>query len=110
MVSVREHPAAGFRLVAPIGQVLGEPRFAWRAQEEAWLYRVDLVDSQGHDVGRGWSGMHELPLAWLRALDGLPPELMVGERYRWRVYAYKGPPTEEPASTSPEGEFLFLGP
>lgn len=110
MVSVREHPAAGLGLLAPVGQVLGEPRFCWREQRGAWLYRVDLVDRDGHEVGRGWSGMHELPLAWLRAADGLPPELRVGERYRWRVYAYQGPPTEGPDAASPEGEFLFLGP
>ncbi|MCA1814353.1 MAG: hypothetical protein LC624_10460 [Halobacteriales archaeon] len=110
MVSVREHPAAGFRLQAPVGQVLGEPRFRWNEQDDVWLYRVDLVDSEGREVGRGWSGMHELPLAWLRAADGDPPELMVGGRYRWRVYAYRGPPTEDPAAASGMGEFVFLGP
>jgi hypothetical protein len=111
MVTVRGHPASvGFRAIAPVGQIIGEPRFQWRAYDGAWLYRVDLVDGDGHEVARGWSGMHELPLGWLKAGDGLPPELAVGERYRWRVYAYLGPPTEDPSAAAPEAEFLFLGP
>lgn len=111
MAVLREAPGnPGFRGLAPVGQVLGEPRFRWRAREGAWLYRVDVIDSDGRELARGWSGMQELPLAWLHAGDGLPPQLVPGARYRWRVYAYEGPPTEEPSEGAPEEEFLFLGP
>ena len=111
MVAVRASAApAGFQALAPVGQVLGEPRFRWRPLASAWVYKVELTDAFGHPVARGWSGMSELPLAWLRRDDGHPPELTVGDTYRWRVYAYVGPPTEEPTATAPEAEFLFLGP
>jgi hypothetical protein len=111
MVALRESPARAFRAQAPVGQVLGEPRFRWGAHPTAWLYRVELIDHEGREVARGWSGMHELPLAWLRRPDsGDPPELDVGHTYRWRVYAYEDAPTGEPTAAAPEASFLFLGP
>lgn len=105
-----EGASSRVRVLAPLGQYLGEPRFRWQPCEGAWLYRVDLTDAQGKEVARGWSGMHELPLAWLRDAEGYPPQLSIGESYRWRVHAYDGPPTGGPSAGSPEAEFLFLGP
>jgi hypothetical protein len=71
---------------------------------------VQLVDADGVEVARGWSGMHELPLGWFRDPQGHLPQLEIGATYRWRVYAYDGPPTEEPSATAPEASFLYLGP
>lgn len=112
MVALRDRPTppTRFRALAPQGQYLGEPRFKWLPLPEAWLYRVELTDAYGHTVARGWSGMHELPLAWLRDPSGRTPELMVGEKYRWQVFAYQGPPDGEPWAAAPETEFQFLGP
>ena len=83
MSTLREGEASGrVRVLAPLGQFIGEPRFRWHPTEGAWLYRVELLDAEGLEVGRGWSGMHELPLAWLRAPDGDAPELQTGQAYR----------------------------
>lgn len=111
MVALRESPArVDFRPLAPVGQVLGEPRFRWQAHPDAWLYRVELTDAWGRSVARGWSGFHETPLAWLRDPRGALPTLAVGERYRWQVFAYKDGPDAPPHAVAPEAEFLFLGP
>jgi len=110
MVALRESPAPPpLQPFAPIGQLLGEPRFRWQPHGDAWLYRVELTDDEGRLVGRGWAGQHELPLAWLRDPEGYPPQLDVGRRYRWRVDAYKDGPDAPPMAAA-EAEFLFLGP
>lgn len=111
MSALRESPVkVPFRALAPVGQVLGEPRFRWQAHADAWLYRIEVTDAWGRAVARGWSGQHEMPLAWLRDAEGHAPALAVGERYRWRVYAYKDGPDAEPCEAAPEAEFLLLGP
>jgi hypothetical protein len=109
MVALRERPARALQPFAPVGQLLGEPRFRWQPHEDAWLYRIELWDHEGRFVGRGWSGQHELPLAWLRDAEGYPPRLSAGAGYKWRVAAYKGGPDGPPLETD-EAEFLFLGP
>jgi hypothetical protein len=111
MSTLREgHASDGVRVLAPLGQFLGEPRFRWEPAAGAWLYRIELTDAAGREVGRGWSGMHELPLAWLRGPEGDAPSLHAGQPYRWRVYAYEGPPTGGPSAASAEAEFWYLGP
>lgn len=111
MVALRERRTrAAFRPVAPVGQLLGEPRFRWGPLAGAWLYRVELTDARGQAVGRGWSGMHELPLAWLHGAEGAPPRLAPGHTYRWRVYAYNGGPDGPPSAAALEAEFIYLGP
>jgi hypothetical protein len=110
MSTLKGHASERVRVLAPLGQYLGEPRFRWQPHGGAWLYRVELNDAGGKEVGRGWSGMHELPLAWLRDPAGAPPELTPGETYRWRVMAYEEGPDGPPSAASAEAEFLFLGP
>jgi hypothetical protein len=111
MVALRESPVGpGFRGLSPVGQYLGQPRFRWRAHRGAWLYRVEVVDADGREVARGWSGFRETPLAWLRSPDGLEVRLTPGERYRWRVFAYRDAPTADPDAAAPWAEFVFLGP
>lgn len=110
MVTLRESPGPALTVLAPVGRVLGEPRFRWRPHAGAWLYRVDLVDDDGLEVARGWSGLHELPLAWLKGPRGQAPRLAVGRSYRWRVYAYQEGPDQEPSAASREAGFVFVGP
>jgi hypothetical protein len=112
MSTLREGAAAsaGVRVLAPVGQFLGEPRFRWVPHDEAWLYRVELVGPKGQPLAKGWSGQHELPLAWLRRPDGQAPDLVAGQTYRWQVHAYKEGPDGPPCAASAEAEFVFLGP